>query len=146
MPVSARAGADRGDWAAGVAASLAVIPSLLAAGPAAAASAPSEIYSLADLDPALAASAVGILTPVLSVVQLLFIFRIILTWYPENEDKMPWVLIVKPTEPLLGPTRKAIPPIGGVDVSPVVWFAVFSFINEILIGPQGIFRMLAEKV
>ena len=60
--------------------------------------------------------------------------------------KLPWSVAVKPTEPVLAPTRKAIPPVGGVDVSPIVWVAFLSFINEILLGPQGILNLLQRKI
>lgn len=33
----------------------------------------------------------------------------------------------------------------GVDVSPVVWFALLSFLNEILLGRQGLLVLLSEK-
>ena len=59
--------------------------------------------------------------------------------------KLPWAIAVAPTEPVLGPTRRAIPPIGGVDVAPIVWVAILSFINEILLGPQGILNLLQRK-
>ena len=60
--------------------------------------------------------------------------------------KLPWSLAFKPTEPVLGPTRRAIPPVGGVDVSPIVWVALLSFFNEILLGPQGILNLLQRKI
>lgn len=53
-----------------------------------------------------------------------------------NGKKLPWSAAVKPTEWLLGPTRRLIPPVGGVDISPIIWFALLSFTNEILVGPQ----------
>ena len=60
--------------------------------------------------------------------------------------KLPWSLAFKPTEPVLGPTRRAIPPVGGVDVAPIVWVALLSFFNEILLGPQGILNLLQRKL
>ncbi len=60
--------------------------------------------------------------------------------------KLPWSLAFKPTEPVLGPTRRAIPPVGGVDVAPIVWVALLSFCNEILLGPQGILNLLQRKL
>lgn len=33
----------------------------------------------------------------------------------------------------------------GVDVTPVVWFALLSFLNEILLGRQGLLVLLSEK-
>jgi uncharacterized protein YggT (Ycf19 family) len=53
-----------------------------------------------------------------------------------NGQKLPWSAAVKPTEWVLGPTRQLIPPVGGVDISPIIWFAFLSFSNEILVGPQ----------
>ncbi len=87
--------------------------------------------------------ALWIIGPLLSLYTLLFIFRIILTWYPQVElNKMPFKLVYWPTEPLLIPVRKVIPPIGGVDISPVIWAGVVSLLRELLAGQQGLLRML----
>ncbi|MFM7315187.1 MAG: YggT family protein, partial [Cyanobium sp.] len=51
---------------------------------------------------------------------LLFLFRIVLTWYPQVDlNRGAMRLIGWPTEFLLMPTRRLIAPIGGVDVTPV---------------------------
>ena len=34
----------------------------------------------------------------------------------------------------------------GVDVTPIVWFALLSFLNEILLGRQGLLILLSQKV
>ena len=47
-----------------------------------------------------------------------------------------------PTEPLLAPTRRLIQPIGGVDVTPVVWVGLISLIRELLVGQQGLVTQL----
>lgn len=74
---------------------------------------------------------------------LLFIFRIILTWYPEvNLNRLPFNLIAWPTEPFLIPMRKLVPPIGGVDITPIIWVGIFSLLREILLGQQGLLRMI----
>jgi YggT family protein len=79
----------------------------------------------------------------LGLMILLFIFRIVLTWYPQvNLNQLPFNLIAWPTEPFLAPTRKLVPPIGGVDISPIVWVGIVSLIREILIGQQGLLRMI----
>ena len=73
-----------------------------------------------DIDGKTAGSIAAILGPVLSLSILLMIVRIPLSWYPNLDGKkLPWVIAVAPTEPLLGPTRRAVPPVGGVDVAPV---------------------------
>ena len=61
-----------------------------------------------------AAIAAWILGPLLSIYTLLFLFRIILTWYPEADlNKFPFAIVAWPTEPFLIPVRKLVPPIGG---------------------------------
>lgn len=85
-----------------------------------------------------------LLGPLLGLYTLLFIARIVLTWYPEaNGQKLPFSLVVLPTEFLLVPVRKVIPPIGGVDISPIVWVGIITLLREVLIGQQGLLRMLA---
>ncbi|KAL3701355.1 hypothetical protein R1sor_019377 [Riccia sorocarpa] len=101
---------------------------------------------LADLDPATAQLAITFLGPLFAFFNLLFIFRIVMSWYPQIPvNKFPFVLAYAPTEPILGPTRRLIPPVGGVDVSPVIWVALMSFINEILLGKQGLFVLLSQQ-
>ena len=74
---------------------------------------------------------------------MLFLFRIVLTWYPQLSNDNPLVaLVVVPTEPLLAPTRRVIPPIGGVDVTPVIWVGLVSLLRELLVGQQGLVTQL----
>lgn len=83
------------------------------------------------------------LSILLGIYILLFIFRIVLTWYPQAElGKLPFSLAVFPTEFVLNPTRKLIPPIGGVDISPIIWVAIISFLREILLGQQGLLTLM----
>ena len=68
--------------------------------------------------------------------------RIVLSWYPTaNINELPFNLIVWPTEPFLRLVRGSIPPAFGVDITPVVWLGIFSFVNEILLGQQGLLTM-----
>jgi YggT family protein len=84
-----------------------------------------------------------ILGPLLGVLIFLFIFRIVLTWYPQADGtRFPFNLVVVPTEPFLIPLRKLVPPIGGVDITPIIWVGIFSFLREILLGQQGLLTML----
>jgi YggT family protein len=74
---------------------------------------------------------------------LLFLFRIVLTWYPQLDlNRGALRLIGAPTEPLLAPTRRLIQPIGGVDVTPVVWVGLISLLRELLVGQQGLLTQL----
>lgn len=85
-----------------------------------------------------------ILSVFLGLMIFLFIFRIILTWYPQvNLNRLPFNLIAWPTEPFLVPMRKLVPPIGGVDISPIIWVGIFSLLREVLLGQQGLIVMLS---
>ncbi len=84
-----------------------------------------------------------ILAPLFGIMIFLFIFRIVLTWYPQVDlSRFPFNLIVLPTEPLLAPIRKLVAPIGGVDISPIIWVGIFSLLREILLGQQGLIKMM----
>ena len=82
----------------------------------------------------------------LSFLTIVFLIRLILTWYPTVDlNKGLWLLISIPSSSILNLTRKLIPPIGGVDVGPVIWIGVISFIREILVGQQGLIKLAIHK-
>ena len=83
----------------------------------------------------------------LGIWTLLFLFRIVLTWYPQldlERGVLRWIRV--PTEPLLAPTRRWIQPIGGVDVAPVIWVGLTSLVRELLVGQQGLVTQLVRQV
>lgn len=74
---------------------------------------------------------------------LLFLARLVFTWYPRidlQQGPLRWLGVL--TEPLLAPTRALIQPIGGVDVTPVIWVGVVSLVRELLVGQQGLLTQL----
>lgn len=78
----------------------------------------------------------------LLLMTLLFIIRIILTWYPQIDlNRLPFNLVAWPTEPFLIPTREVIPPLGGVDISPIIWVGILTLLRELLLGQQGLLTM-----
>ena len=82
------------------------------------------------------------LDPFLNFFCFAMLARVVLSWYPETKvTEMPWVLLVIPTQPLLRAVKGVIPPAFGVDISPIAWLALFSFIHEILLGQQGLLTM-----
>jgi YggT family protein len=79
----------------------------------------------------------------LGLMIFLFIFRIVLTWYPQIDlNRLPFNLVAWPTEPFLAPMRKLVPPLGGVDITPIIWVGIFSLLREILLGQQGLLTMM----
>ena len=82
----------------------------------------------------------------LSFLTLVFLIRLILTWYPKIDlNKGLWLLVAIPTSSILNLTRKIVPPIGGVDVGPVIWIGIISFLREILVGQQGLIKLAIQK-
>lgn len=101
---------------------------------------------LAEINPETAKILSFVLRPLFSGLNFLFIIRIVMSWYPQLPvNKLPYSIVFTPTEPVLGPTRRLIPPVGGVDVAPVIWVAFMSFLNEILLGQQGLLILLSQK-
>ena len=79
---------------------------------------------------------------VLSYLTIVFLIRLILSWYPKIDlSKGLWLLISIPSNSILNLTRQLIPPIGGVDVGPVIWIGIISFLREILVGQQGLVKL-----
>ncbi|KAK9805024.1 hypothetical protein WJX73_003890 [Symbiochloris irregularis] len=103
--------------------------------------------SILKISPGQAKLLATVLQPTLSLYIFLLLVRIVMTWYPNvKPNKLPWVAAYRPTEFFVGPTRRAVPPVGGVDVAPIIWLAIITFVQEILLGPQGILLLLQRKL
>ena len=82
----------------------------------------------------------------LAALTLAFLLRIVLTWYPQVDLKQgAWPLIAWPTEPVLSLTRRVVAPIGGVDVTPVIWVGLLSLMRELLVGQQGLLSQVLMR-
>lgn len=101
----------------------------------------SSIY-LAETDPWVQPLSV-VLDVFLNFLSLAMLARVVLSWYPTtvNVKELPWSLVVLPTEPLLRAVQGVIPPAFGVDITPVFWLGVATFVHEILLGPQGLLTL-----
>ena len=61
--------------------------------------------------------------------------RIVISWYPKTDlNAMPYEKW--PTDICFEPVRGKFAHAFGVDVSPIVWLALLSFIEEILTGQR----------
>lgn len=68
---------------------------------------------------------ISLLTLLLEAFLVVILIRVVFSWvspFPTNPvSRLAWQL----TEPVLGPIRRVLPPMSGIDLSPlVVWFAV----------------------
>lgn len=81
-----------------------------------------------------------------NVLSLLFIFRTVISWYPNtNLNEVPFNIIAWPTEPLLRPVRELLPPAFGVDISSIAWVFLLSLFRELVLGQQGILTLLERS-
>ena len=68
------------------------------------------------------------------------------TTYPKVDSKAGfWTVVIGLTEPVLSLTRRVVAPIGGVDVTPVIWLALVSLVRELLVGQQGVLSQILMR-
>ena len=84
-------------------------------------------------------SSIGLLADTLSTfVQIyvaLMILRVLLTWFPNiNWYDPPFSILSQLTDPYLNLFRSIIPPLGGIDFSPMLAFILLQFGSQILIA------------
>jgi YggT family protein len=71
----------------------------------------------------------------LQIYLVLMIFRVLLSWFPNiNWYDPPFSILSQLTDPYLNLFRSIIPPLGGIDFSPLIAFFVLQFGSEFLIG------------
>jgi YggT family protein len=71
------------------------------------------------------------LSTFLSIYTILLIIRILLSWFP-NVDwfSPPFSVLSQLTDPYLNIFRSIIPPLGGIDLSPILAFLLLSFVRQ----------------
>jgi YggT family protein len=84
-------------------------------------------------------SSIGLLATTLStflqIYVALMIIRVLLSWFPNiNWYDPPFSILSQLTDPYLNLFRSIIPPLGGIDFSPMIAFFVLQFGSQILIG------------
>jgi YggT family protein len=63
----------------------------------------------------------------------LLIIRVLLTWFPTiNWYNQPFAALAQISDPYLNLFRSIIPPLGGMDFSPILAFLALSFIGGLL--------------
>jgi len=75
-----------------------------------------------------------ILYGMLLIYSLLIFFRIVFSWGNVGYRNPVMRLLVKTTEPLMGPLRRVIPPLGIFDISPIVAFILLMLFQSAIAG------------
>jgi YggT family protein len=66
---------------------------------------------------------------------IIFIFmRIVFSWGMVSYSNRIMRFLVKTTEPLLGPLRRIVPPLGMLDISPIVAFLILWLFQQAIAG------------
>jgi YggT family protein len=68
----------------------------------------------------------------------LLIARVLLTWFPQIDwMSQPFAALSQITDPYLNLFRNIIPPLGGIDLSPLLAFLALNVVSGLLAGVAG---------
>lgn len=78
---------------------------------------------------------VNLLVTILQLYSFILLGRILLSWIP-NVDRSNQIvqLLYQLTEPVLEPVRRTIPPLGMIDLSPIIVFIGLRILQSVLTG------------
>ncbi|HEY9802741.1 MAG TPA: YggT family protein [Leptolyngbyaceae cyanobacterium] len=75
----------------------------------------------------------------ITIYSYLLIIRVLLTWFPQiNWYNQPFAGLSQITDPYLNLFRSIIPPLGGMDFSPILAFLVLNIISSLLSSLSGL--------
>jgi YggT family protein len=73
------------------------------------------------------------LSILLTILSWAILIRVLLSWIPNLDRGNPLVrLLAQITDPVLEPARRIIPPIGGMDLSPIVVLLLLRLLQQLL--------------
>ncbi|KAA0010914.1 YggT family protein [Billgrantia pellis] len=82
--------------------------------------------------------AIGALAAIANAILKIYFFAlivmIILSWVAPNASHPGALLIMQLVEPIMAPVRRVIPPLGMIDLSPIVVFIAISLVDGIVVG------------
>ena len=85
-----------------------------------------------------------VLFSTITIYNYLLIIRILLTWFPNLDTSNPILVnLFAITDPYLNVFRGVIPPIGGLDLSPILAFISLSLIKQLIVVLGGILEGFA---
>ena len=79
----------------------------------------------------------SLLCALLQVYFIVLVARIILSWFPVTPGTglaSVVSILYDLTEPVLGPFRRIIPPVGMIDISPIVVFFALGILRQVICG------------
>ncbi|MBS4217823.1 YggT family protein [Bacillus sp. FJAT-49711] len=82
---------------------------------------------------------IEIIGTAISLYSWVLIIYILMSWFPNSRETSFGQLLAKVCEPYLEPFRRFVPPIGMIDISPLVAFFVLNLASRGLIQISGWF-------
>lgn len=77
---------------------------------------------------------VTVVSDALQLLTLLIIVRAVLSWIPSVDYGHPLIgIIMRVTDPVLLPVRRVLPPLGGLDLSPLIAILLLQIAGQLLI-------------
>jgi YggT family protein len=74
----------------------------------------------------------SILGGLINVYTVVLLLRVVMSWFPPSSSRSPMASVqmwlYKLTEPVLAPIRRTLPPMGGLDLSPMLLLFALRFL------------------
>jgi YggT family protein len=78
----------------------------------------------------------SILGDLITLYTVVLLLRVVMSWFPPSSSRGPMasaqMWLYKLTEPVLAPIRRALPPMGGLDLSPMLLLIVLQVVAQAL--------------
>lgn len=77
-----------------------------------------------------------LLASLIGLYSMVIFVQVVLSWFPSNGGALSAVRewTGRLTEPLLGPIRRALPSMGGLDLSPLVLILALQVLRSLILG------------
>jgi YggT family protein len=73
-----------------------------------------------------------LIATLIDLYSLVLLVTVVMSWLPVDRRNPLTTLLDGLTEPVLAPIRRALPPIGGLDLSPMVLLIALQFVKRLL--------------
>ncbi len=76
---------------------------------------------------------ITLVSDAVQLLTLLIVVRAILSWIPTTDYGHPIIRVVmRTTDPVLEPVRRILPPLGGLDLSPIVAILLLQLVGQLV--------------
>ncbi|MFG6176075.1 YggT family protein [Halomonas sp. THAF12] len=91
-------------------------------------------YGMAPIDSLAIGTVASLANAILKIYFFALIVMIILSWVAPRASHPGAILVMQLVEPIMAPVRRVIPPLGMLDLSPIVVFIAISLLDGIVVG------------